>query len=43
MTNMLGWTSWSQQWKLYGFKKYVKNYELRTVAAEVWQGMCISV
>lgn len=43
MTNMLEWTSWSRHRKLYGFNKYVKNYEPRTVAAEVWQGVCVSV
>lgn len=41
MTNMLEWTSWSRHRKLYGFNKYVKNYEPRTVAAEVWQGVCV--
>lgn len=43
MTNMLEWTSWSRHRKLYGFNKYVKNYEPRTVAAEVWQGVCVCV
>ena len=37
MTNVLEWTSWSRHRKLYGFNKYVKNYELRPVAAEVWR------
>lgn len=40
MTNMLERTSWSRHRKPYGFNKYVKNYELRPVAAEVWLGLC---
>lgn len=41
MTNMLERTSWSRHRKPYGFNKYVKNYELRPVAAEVWLGLCV--
>lgn len=40
---MLEWTSWSRHQKLYGFNKYVKNYELRTVVAEVWQYVYVYV
>lgn len=40
MTNMLERTSWSRHRKPYGFNKYVKNYELKPVAAEVWLGLC---